>query len=85
MKSLGVVRKMDDLGRIVIPIEVRRTQGWEPKQPLEMFTDGDALIIKPFGKDAEKQELLSKLYGLSDLTEEAETVLDEVIEFIKKG
>lgn len=35
MKSTGVVRKVDELGRIVIPIELRRTMGIEEKMPLK--------------------------------------------------
>ena len=39
MKSTGIVRKVDELGRIVLPIEMRRTLGIGVKDPLEMFSD----------------------------------------------
>ena len=39
MKSTGIVRKADELGRIVLPIEMRRTLGIGVKDPLEMFSD----------------------------------------------
>ena len=49
MLALGIVRKLDDLGRVVIPKEVRRAQGWKSGQPLEMYTDKDGgLVIKAY-------------------------------------
>ncbi|MBA5760039.1 AbrB/MazE/SpoVT family DNA-binding domain-containing protein, partial [Escherichia coli] len=39
MKSTGMVRKIDELGRVVIPIEIRRTMNLNVKDPLEIFTD----------------------------------------------
>ena len=46
MKSTGVVRKIDDLGRIVLPMEVRKGLGIEDKESLEIFTDEDMIILK---------------------------------------
>ena len=48
MKSIGIVRKMDDLGRIVIPKEVRRTFQIDNDDPIEIFTDGNTIIFKKF-------------------------------------
>ncbi len=45
MKSTGIVRKVDELGRVVIPIEIRRTQGIDEKDPLEIYVDDDGNII----------------------------------------
>lgn len=42
MKSTGIVRKVDELGRVVLPIELRRTLGIEEKDPLEIYMDGPA-------------------------------------------
>lgn len=41
IKSTGMVRKVNELGRIVLPIEVRRTMRIEEKDPLEIFTNGE--------------------------------------------
>ncbi len=41
MKSTGIVRKVDELGRIVIPIELRRTLEIKEKDPVEIFVEGD--------------------------------------------
>ena len=46
MKNTGIVRKMDELGRIVLPKELRDVMGIEERTPLEIFTDGDAIVLK---------------------------------------
>jgi transcriptional pleiotropic regulator of transition state genes len=48
MKSTGIVRKLDELGRIVIPIELRRTMNLEIKDPVEIFVDDDKIIFRKY-------------------------------------
>lgn len=48
MKSTGIVRKVDELGRIVIPIELRRTLGIDIKDSLEIFVDGSQIVLKKY-------------------------------------
>lgn len=48
MKSTGVVRKVDELGRIVIPIELRRTMGIEEKDALEIYVDNEKIILRKY-------------------------------------
>lgn len=48
MKATGIVRKVDELGRIVIPIELRRTLNIEIKDPVEIFVDGDYILLKKY-------------------------------------
>ena len=48
MKSTVIVRKVDELGRIVIPIELRRVLDIEVKDALEIFTDDDKIILKKY-------------------------------------
>ncbi len=48
MKSTGVVRQIDPLGRIVLPIEMRNVLGIEKKDALEIFVDGDNIILKKY-------------------------------------
>mgnify|MGYP002520364286 FL=1 len=48
MKSTGIVRKVDELGRVVIPIELRRTLGIEIKDPIEIYVDGDYIVLKKY-------------------------------------
>ena len=48
MKSTGIVRKVDELGRIVLPIELRRTLDIEVKDALEIYVEGDAIMLKKY-------------------------------------
>ncbi|MBQ1220425.1 MAG: AbrB/MazE/SpoVT family DNA-binding domain-containing protein [Peptococcaceae bacterium] len=48
MKSTGIVRKVDELGRVVIPIELRRTLGIEEKDALEIYTDNEKIVLKKY-------------------------------------
>ncbi len=48
MKSTGIVRKVDELGRVVIPIELRRTLNIEEKDSLEIYVDGEHIILKKY-------------------------------------
>ena len=48
MKSTGIVRKVDELGRIVLPIEMRRTLDISEKDSLEIYVDGESVILKKY-------------------------------------
>ena len=48
MKSTGIVRKVDELGRIVLPIELRRTLEIEEKDALEIYVDGSSIVLKKY-------------------------------------
>ena len=48
MKSTGVVRKVDELGRIVLPAEIRQSLEIQVKDPLEFFVDGERIILKKY-------------------------------------
>lgn len=48
MKSTGIVRKVDELGRVVIPIELRRTLNIDVKDALEIYVDGEKIILKKY-------------------------------------
>ena len=48
MKSTGIVRKVDELGRMVLPIELRRTLGIEEKDRIEIFVDGESIILRKY-------------------------------------
>ena len=48
MKSTGFVRKVDELGRVVIPIELRRTLGIAEKDALEIYVDNDQIVLKKY-------------------------------------
>lgn len=46
MKATGIVRKVDELGRIVLPIELRRSLNIKVKDPMEIYVDDDKIILK---------------------------------------
>ena len=73
MKATGIVRRIDDLGRVVIPKEIRRTMRIREGDPLEIYTDRDGEVIfkkySPIGElsqfAAQYAETLHKTCGLS--------------------
>ena len=48
MKATGIVRKVDELGRIVLPIELRRTLDIAERDPLEIYVDGSSIILTKY-------------------------------------
>jgi len=48
MKSTGIVRKVDELGRIVLPIELRRTLDIAEKDSLEIYVDGPTIVLRKY-------------------------------------
>ena len=48
MKSTGIIRKVDELGRVVIPIEIRNKLDIAEKDPIEIYVDGSSVILKKF-------------------------------------
>lgn len=48
MKSIGIVRQVDELGRVVLPVELRRTLDIKQKDSLEIFVDGAHIILRKY-------------------------------------
>ena len=48
MKSTGIIRKVDELGRIVLPIELRRTMDIAERDELEIYLENDKIILQKF-------------------------------------
>lgn len=70
MKATGVVRRIDDLGRIVIPIEIRRSMNIRDGDPLEIFVDkGGEVILKKYSAIADLEEMVGGIaQSLADAT-----------------
>ena len=51
MKSTGVTRQLDALGRIVLPVEIRRSLGIGPKDTLEILVEGNSVVLRRFEAD----------------------------------
>lgn len=67
MKSTGIIRKVDDLGRIVLPIELRRSLGIGEQDPLEIFVQDDSIVLRKSssvcifcGSDQEVERYMNK-------------------------
>ena len=65
MKATGIVRRIDDLGRIVIPKEIRRSFRIKEGDPLEIFTDAEGEVIFKKGTPVTKA-LLKKAQALGE-------------------
>lgn len=48
MKSTGIIRRMDELGRVVIPIEIRNQFDIVEKDPIEIYVEGSTIVLKKF-------------------------------------
>ncbi|MHC5534584.1 AbrB/MazE/SpoVT family DNA-binding domain-containing protein [Priestia megaterium] len=48
MKTTGIVRKVDELGRVVIPMELRKVLSIKEKDPIEIFVDGNQIILQKY-------------------------------------
>lgn len=70
MKSSGVIRKVDSLGRIIVPIEMRKVLGWEKGTEIEFWTEGNAVVLKAPKKEQRTNEAL-------DTLEEVENHIDD--------
>jgi len=84
VKPLGIVRKIDELGRIVIPKEVRRQQGWTTGTPVEMLGSDDGVFIRPYAigdQDAVLRALEAKKSFVDDVR--VKKALDLVINTFK--
>ena len=48
MKALGIIRPVDELGRIVLPVETRKMMDLNPKDGVEVFIEDDKIILKKY-------------------------------------
>ncbi|AYY27374.1 AbrB/MazE/SpoVT family DNA-binding domain-containing protein [Bacillus cereus group sp. Bce033] len=55
MKSTGIIRNIDPLGRIVVPMELRRTLDIQEKDPMEIFVDGESIILQKYNPNGSCQ------------------------------
>lgn len=80
MRALGIVRKVDELGRIVIPIELRRTMNIQAGTPLEVFVENDYIIYRKYnGKSKNEIKNEIKTYLENNELEKALTLIDEFL------
>ncbi|RSL29581.1 AbrB/MazE/SpoVT family DNA-binding domain-containing protein [Salibacterium salarium] len=90
MKSTGIVRKVDELGRVVIPIELRRTLDIAEKDALEIYVDDDRIVLKKYKPNMTCQvtgEVSDENISLADgkiilSPEGAENVINELQSYV---
>ncbi len=68
MKSTGVIRKIDELGRIVLPKEIRRNLGIRDGENLEIFVENDHILLKKYSKMQDYSEIVKNLANIVDNT-----------------
>lgn len=86
MKSTGIVRKVDELGRVVLPMELRRTLDIHEKDAMEIYVDDDKIVLKKYRPNMTCQitgsiseDNLSFANGKLILSAEgAETLIEEI-------
>jgi len=85
MKSTGIVRKVDELGRVVLPIELRRGLGVQEKDPLEIYVEDDQIILKKYKPSEEKKQALDFLEGIKKhaIHEEEKEKVQKIIDYVK--
>lgn len=89
MKATGIVRKMDELGRIVIPVELRRELNLKNRTPIAIFVDGNNIILNPykpldiFTGDEGKTGITVNLNGMT-VSEDSIHKLNELLEAAKE-
>ncbi|MBM0067941.1 AbrB/MazE/SpoVT family DNA-binding domain-containing protein [Alkalicoccobacillus gibsonii] len=92
MKATGVVRKVDELGRVVIPMELRRTLDIQMKDPLEIYVDNERIILKKYKPNSQcmvtgevSDQNISLGNGKIVLSQEgAAEVLRQLMQYVKK-
>lgn len=77
MKATGIVRRIDELGRVVIPKEIRRTLRIKEGDPLEIFTDRDELMLKKYSPIATLEKFSkATAKSLNDLSGKLAVICD---------
>lgn len=80
MKATGIVRNVDDLGRIVVPKEIRRVMGIGERDPLEIFVDGERIVLQKYAPGC---TLCGNTKGLEQLTiAKGKLICNECVESI---
>ena len=77
MKSTGIIRRIDDLGRIVIPKEIRKNINIKENDSLEIFIDGENIILKKYSNLSKVEKLFNKYINiLNEITSNSVIITD---------
>ena len=67
--STGLIRRIDPLGRLVVPVELRRTMNIKEGDPLEILVDGELIVLRKFGAQPNYEEMWKELKESNKLDE----------------
>ncbi|MED3865268.1 AbrB/MazE/SpoVT family DNA-binding domain-containing protein [Priestia megaterium] len=86
MKATGIVRKIDALGRVVIPIELRKSYGLDVGTPIEILSGDEGLLMRPFNFGGSQQLVKRELSVMSNFVEDPEKLkaIDIVLDLYKE-
>lgn len=84
-KATGYVRKIDKLGRVVLPAQIRKELGWKEGTQLEILSTTEGILLKGFFSPVGRAQAVKKFESIvSSLTDlESEEVLEQVNKFIE--
>ena len=83
MTATGIIRRVDDLGRITIPKEVRRSLGIKEGDPLELFTTREGEIIcKPYQEKSREVENFMEAFKKMGITDKKEIIIKLMAEIV---
>ena len=87
MQNTGIVRRIDELGRVVIPKEIRKTLRIKEGDPLEIYTDKDNLVVKKYSPISSINDFVKIVAdGIEELTEKVCVITDnDAILYLSKG
>lgn len=83
MRATGIIRRVDDLGRVVIPKEIRRTLGIKEGEPLEIYTDEDTVCFKKYQQKDFYEWFENTINEEESLTTEEKNALNAMLKVIK--
>ncbi|HNX65160.1 MAG TPA: AbrB/MazE/SpoVT family DNA-binding domain-containing protein [Oscillospiraceae bacterium] len=69
MKNTGITRPIDQLGRIVIPMELRKTFNLKEDDRMEIFVENDCIVLRKFQKGSQIERLISEMKALAKTPE----------------
>ena len=84
MKTTGFIRRIDDLGRIIIPKEIRKTLKIEEGDPIEIYTNNNTLILEKYVPTGEEQ-VINTLEEIDVFLKNQENPPTELIEEVQKA
>lgn len=80
MRATGIIRRIDDLGRVVIPKEIRKHIGIEEGDPLEIFVSNEEIILRKYEISIGLKELVRRLYNeFADIRSDMDSIIAEEI------